>query len=120
MTTLDHSDLRQDALPELTAAAAARLRALMSEENNPDLKLRVYVQGGGCSGFQYGFALETAVAADDVLVEHEGAAVLVDAVSAPYLAGARVDFHEDLQGAQFVIRNPNAHMTCGCGSSFAP
>lgn len=120
MTQINHSDLRQDATPVLTDAAAARLRALMREEGNPDLKLRVYVQGGGCSGFQYGFALETAAAADDTLIERDGAAILVDAVSAPYLAGAEVDFHEDLQGAQFVIRNPNANATCGCGTSFAP
>lgn len=120
MTQLNHSDLRQPITPVLTDAAAARLRALMREEDNPDLKLRVYVQGGGCSGFQYRFALETAAASDDTLIEHDGAAVLVDAMSAPYLAGAEVDFHEDLQGAQFVIRNPNANATCGCGTSFAP
>src|SRR5690348_17623965 len=88
MTRIDHSDLRQATTPILTDAAAERLRVLMREKDNPDLKLRVYVQGGGCSGFQYGFALETDAAADDTLIEHAGAAVLVDAVSAPYLAGA--------------------------------
>ncbi|MGS1117461.1 iron-sulfur cluster insertion protein ErpA [Castellaniella sp. UC4442_H9] len=121
MNMLNHSDLQKPvASPTLTAAAATRLRALMHEQRNPDLKLRVYVEGGGCSGFQYGFALETAAAADDVLIERDGAVALVDAMSAPYLAGAEVDFEQALQGAQFVVRNPNANATCGCGSSFAP
>ena len=121
MTTLA-TDLRMTAapLPEFTEAAIARVRALMREQDNPRLKLRVYVQGGGCSGFQYGFSFEEAVGTDDTVIEREGVALLVDSLSAPYLAGATIDFQESLKGSQFVIHNPNANATCGCGSSFAP
>ncbi|CAM5199009.1 Putative iron-sulfur cluster insertion protein ErpA OS=Castellaniella defragrans OX=75697 GN=erpA PE=3 SV=1 [Castellaniella defragrans] len=122
MTILDSTDLQAAAaaLPEFTDAAVARVRALMREKDNPRLKLRVYIQGGGCSGFQYGFSFEEVVGDDDALIEREGVALLVDSLSAPYLAGATIDFQEDLKGSQFVIHNPNANATCGCGSSFAP
>lgn len=101
-----------------TSAAAGKVRQLIEEEQNPDLKLRVYIQGGGCSGFQYGFAFEDEVADDDFAIERDGVTLLVDSTSLQYLSGAEIDYKEDLQGAQFVIRNPNAKTTCGCGSSF--
>ncbi|HEX7386033.1 MAG TPA: iron-sulfur cluster insertion protein ErpA [Castellaniella sp.] len=121
MTRVAQTDLQTaPGLPTLTDAAAARVRTLQQECSNAALKLRVYVQGGGCSGFQYGFSMEEAVHDDDTLVECAGATLVVDAQSAPFLAGARVDCQEDLYGAQFVIDNPNAQSTCGCGSSFEP
>jgi iron-sulfur cluster insertion protein len=100
-------------------AAAGKVRALIEEEGNPQLNLRVYIQGGGCSGFQYGFEFDENRAEDDVAVERGGVTLLVDPLSLQYLQGAEVDYTESLQGAQFVIRNPNAKTTCGCGSSFA-
>jgi iron-sulfur cluster insertion protein len=102
-----------------TAAAARKVRELIDEEGNPGLKLRVYIQGGGCSGFQYGFTFEDQRGDDDLAVEREGVTLLVDPLSLQYLMGAEVDYRESLQGAQFVIRNPNAKTTCGCGSSFS-
>jgi iron-sulfur cluster insertion protein len=102
----------------VTESAIAKVRSLIDEEDNPDLKLRVYVTGGGCSGFQYGFTFDEAVAEDDSVVERDGVKVVVDAMSYPYLVGARVDYEEGLQGSKFVIQNPNASSTCGCGSSF--
>lgn len=102
-----------------TDAAAARAAALIAEQGNPELKLRVFVEGGGCSGFQYGFALEEAAAANDTVLTRQGVVLLIDAASYPYLVGAEIDYQESLQGSQFVIRNPNARSTCGCGSSFA-
>jgi iron-sulfur cluster insertion protein len=108
-----------DAPLTFTAAAAAKVRELVAEEGNPALKLRVYIQGGGCSGFQYGFEFDDAQGEDDVAVSTEGATLLVDPLSLQYLVGAEVDYSESLHGAQFVIRNPNAKTTCGCGSSFA-
>ncbi len=102
-----------------TIAAAGKVRQLIEEERNPDLKLRVYIQGGGCSGFQYGFAFEDEVTEDDFAIERDGVTLLVDSTSLQYLMGAEIDYKEDLQGAQFVIRNPNAKTTCGCGSSFS-
>lgn len=99
--------------------AVAKVKSLIEEEGNPDLKLRVYVTGGGCSGFQYGFTFDEVVADDDSVVERDGVQVLVDALSYPYLLGAQVDYEEGLQGAKFVIQNPNASSTCGCGSSFS-
>jgi iron-sulfur cluster insertion protein len=102
-----------------TSSAAAKVRALIEEEKNPDLKLRVYIQGGGCSGFQYGFAFEDEVTEDDLRIERDGVMLLVDPLSLQYLGGAEIDYREDLRGAQFVIRNPNAKTTCGCGSSFS-
>ncbi|MBE0471816.1 MAG: iron-sulfur cluster insertion protein ErpA [Methyloprofundus sp.] len=100
-------------------SAAAKVGALIAEEGNDNLKLRVYISGGGCSGFQYGFTFDEDVADDDTQVENGGVTVLVDAMSIQYLNGAEIDYKEDLSGAQFVIRNPNASTTCGCGSSFS-
>ena len=101
-----------------TAAAAAKVRELVAEEGNPALKLRVYIQGGGCSGFQYGFEFDEGQEPDDLAIATDGATLLVDPLSLQYLMGAEVDYSESLAGAQFVIRNPNARTTCGCGSSF--
>ncbi|MFB9067970.1 iron-sulfur cluster insertion protein ErpA [Pseudofulvimonas gallinarii] len=102
----------------VSAAAATKVGELIREEGNPELKLRVYITGGGCSGFQYGFAFEEERADDDLAVESGGITVLVDPLSLQYLHGAEIDYSENLGGAQFVIRNPNAKTTCGCGSSF--
>ncbi len=102
-----------------TDAAAVKVRQLILEEQNPGLKLRVYISGGGCSGFQYGFTFDEEVAEGDFTVENEGVTLVVDPMSLQYLLGAEVDYRESLQGAQFVIRNPNAATTCGCGSSFS-
>ncbi len=107
-----------EASVDFTAAAARKVSQLITEENNPELKLRVYIQGGGCSGFQYGFAFENAAAEDDFHFVRDGVTLLVDATSMQYLVGAEIDYREDLRGAQFVIKNPNAKTTCGCGSSF--
>ncbi|MDX5300166.1 MAG: iron-sulfur cluster insertion protein ErpA [Gammaproteobacteria bacterium] len=103
----------------LTEAAASKVRELVEEEGAPALKLRVYVTGGGCSGFQYGFTFDEQQAEDDTVIQLSGATVVVDAMSYPYLVGSTVDYQEGLKGAQFVIRNPNASSTCGCGSSFS-
>ncbi|TAK76466.1 MAG: iron-sulfur cluster insertion protein ErpA [Aquabacterium sp.] len=102
-----------------TDAAAGKVRELVDEEGNPDLKLRVFVQGGGCSGFQYGFTFDEIVNEDDTTMEKNGVMLLIDAMSLQYLVGAEIDYKDDLQGAQFVIKNPNAQTTCGCGSSFS-
>ncbi|HEY4559740.1 MAG TPA: iron-sulfur cluster insertion protein ErpA [Lysobacter sp.] len=102
-----------------TSSAAAKVRQLIEEEGNDALKLRVYIQGGGCSGFQYGFEFDEEKAEDDLAVETDGVTLLVDPLSLQYLMGAEVDYTESLHGAQFVIRNPNAKTTCGCGSSFS-
>ena len=102
-----------------TESAAARVAQLVKEEGNPDLKLRVFVRGGGCSGFEYGFSFEETANADDLTVTRNGVQLLIDAMSYQYLLGAEIDYREDLQGAQFVIDNPNACTTCSCGSSFA-
>ncbi len=102
-----------------TDAAARKVQQLILEERNPDLKLRVYISGGGCSGFQYGFSFDEEQAEDDIAVKNDGMILLVDPLSFQYLMGAEVDYSENLQGAQFVIRNPNASTTCGCGSSFS-
>jgi len=107
-----------DAPLAFTRAAAAKVRQLIDEEGNAALKLRVYIQGGGCSGFQYGFEFDEAQGEDDVAVRTDGVTLLVDPLSLQYLMGAEVDYSESLHGAQFVIRNPNAKTTCGCGSSF--
>ncbi len=101
-----------------TDAAAGKVRELIAEEGNPDLKLRVYISGGGCSGFQYGFTFDETRAEDDLALDKDGVTLLVDPLSLQYLAGAEIDYSESLSGAQFVIRNPNAKTTCGCGSSF--
>ena len=102
-----------------TTAAARKVASLIEEEGNPDLMLRVYIQGGGCSGFQYGFQFEEVVNDGDTEVVTDGITLVVDPMSMQYLVGAEVDYTEGLQGAQFVIRNPNASTTCGCGSSFS-
>ena len=102
-----------------TDAAARKVGELIREEANPALKLRVYVQGGGCSGFQYGFTFDEAIEDGDATVENQGVTLVVDPMSVQYLIGAEIDYREGLDGAQFVIRNPNAKSTCGCGSSFS-
>jgi iron-sulfur cluster insertion protein len=102
-----------------TDAAARKVMELIMEEANPSLKLRVYISGGGCSGFQYGFTFDEDAAEDDIRVTNDGVTLVVDPMSFQYLMGAEVDYTENLQGAQFVIRNPNATTTCGCGSSFS-
>ena len=104
---------------EFTPAAAAKVAELIVEEGNEALKLRLYVTGGGCSGFSYGFAFDDAVAEDDTLIITAGVALVVDAMSLQYVLGARVDFEDGLEGSRFVIHNPNAQTTCGCGSSFS-
>lgn len=103
----------------LTANAAARVRTLMEAEGNPALMLRVTVSGGGCSGFQYGFDLDTAAQADDLVLEQHGVKVVIDEASMDLLRGSEIDFVEDLMAAAFTIRNPQATSTCGCGNSFA-
>ncbi len=100
-------------------SVAAKVRELIDEEGNPELKLRVFVQGGGCSGFQYGFTFDEVVNEDDTTMEKSGVTLLIDSMSYQYLVGAEIDYKEDLEGAQFVIKNPNATTTCGCGSSFS-
>ncbi len=102
-----------------TDSAAAKVKELVDEEGNPDLKLRVFVQGGGCSGFQYGFTFDEVVNEDDTQMGKNGVTLLIDSMSLQYLMGAEIDYKDDLQGAQFVIKNPNATTTCGCGSSFS-
>ncbi len=102
-----------------TDSAAQKVGELIADEGNGNLKLRVYVTGGGCSGFQYGFTFDEEVNEDDTSVENAGVTVLIDSMSIQYLTGAEIDYKEDVSGAQFVIRNPNATTTCGCGSSFS-
>ena len=104
----------------LTDSAVEKLRDLLAEENNPDLKLRTFVQGGGCSGMQYGFTFDEIANEDDWEEDHQGVKILIDSMSSTYLDGARIDDKEDLMGASFSIDNPNAQTTCGCGSSFSP
>ena len=113
------ADLAPPSAPlQFTAAAAAKVRELIAEEGNAHLKLRVYIQGGGCSGFQYGFEFDEGQNEDDLPIVTDGVTLLVDPLSLQYLMDATVDYTESLTGAQFVIRNPNAKTTCGCGSSF--
>ncbi len=102
-----------------TDAAATKVGELIREEDNPDLKLRVYISGGGCSGFQYGFTFDETVEEGDSEVVNQGVTLVIDPMSVQYLMGAEIDYKEDLQGAQFIIRNPNATTTCGCGQSFS-
>jgi len=101
-----------------TDAAATKVGELIEEEQNPELKLRVFISGGGCSGFQYGFTFDENIEDGDSEVENQGVTLVIDPMSVQYLMGAEIDYKEDLQGAQFIIRNPNATTTCGCGSSF--
>lgn len=102
-----------------TEAAARKVKRLVDEEGNPQLKLRVFVTGGGCSGFQYGFTFDEEQAEDDTVIERDGVSLVVDPMSFQYLAGAEVDYQEGLEGSRFVIKNPNASTTCGCGQSFS-
>ena len=102
-----------------TDSAASKVSELIAEEGTPDLKLRVFVSGGGCSGFQYGFTFDEEVNEDDTVVEKAGVTLLIDSMSLQYLAGAEIDYTDGLQGSQFVIKNPTATSTCGCGSSFS-
>jgi len=103
----------------LTDIAAKKVQTLITEEGNPGLKLRVFVTGGGCSGFQYGFSFDEAVNEDDTVIEHNGAQLLVDPLSYQYLVGSRVDYTEGLEGSRFIVENPLATTTCGCGMSFS-
>jgi iron-sulfur cluster insertion protein len=103
----------------LSARAVQKVRDLVAEEENADLKLRVYITGGGCSGFQYGFSFDEEAADDDTRIEKDGVTVLVDPMSFQYLVGSEVDYTEGLEGSRFVVKNPNATATCGCGSSFS-
>ena len=105
--------------PGFSDSAASKVKALIEEEKNPNLKLRVFVDGGGCSGFQYGFEFDENKTDKDTMIENDGVFMLVDNMSMQYLAGAEVDYLEGLEGARFVINNPNAKSTCGCGSSFS-
>jgi len=102
-----------------TTSAARKVDSLIREEENPNLKLRVFIAGGGCSGFQYGFTFDENLQEGDTQVSKEGVTLLIDPMSIQYLMGAEIDYKEDLEGSQFVIRNPNAATTCGCGSSFS-
>ena len=103
----------------LTDSAAQKVHSLISEEGNDKLKLRVFVTGGGCSGFQYGFSFDEEVSEDDTVIENKGASLLVDPLSYQYLLGARIDYVEGLEGSRFIVNNPMATATCGCGSSFS-
>jgi iron-sulfur cluster insertion protein len=104
---------------QISPSAVAKVRSLLEEEGNPQLKLRVYVTGGGCSGFQYGFSFDEELEDDDTKIEKEGITMVVDPMSYPYLVGSMVDYKEGLQGSKFTVENPNASNTCGCGSSFS-
>lgn len=104
---------------QFSPRAADKVRELIEDEGNNALKLRVFITGGGCSGFSYGFTFDDSVAADDSVVERNGVTAVVDPMSYQYLEGAEIDYKEDLSGAQFVVTNPNASSTCGCGNSFA-
>lgn len=104
---------------EITESAMAKISDILSEENNPRVKLRTFVQGGGCSGFSYGFTLDEEQNEDDFVIEKSGVNILVDSMSMQYLQGATIDYKDELMGSNFTINNPNATTTCGCGSSFA-
>lgn len=104
---------------EFTEAAANKVKTLIADEDNPDLKLRVYITGGGCSGFQYGFTFDDQVNDGDMTIKKQGVALVVDPMSLQYLVGGAVDYSEGLEGSRFVVTNPNATSTCGCGSSFS-
>lgn len=104
---------------EITEAAVEQIKSVLQEENNPNIKLRMFVHGGGCSGFQYGFTVDEEIADDDIVIEKSDIKVLVDSLSAQYLQGAIIDFRKSFMQSQFVIENPNVQSTCGCGSSFS-
>ena len=103
----------------LTDNAVNKVRALVEDEGNPSLKLRVYITGGGCSGFQYGFSFDETASEDDTIIERDGVTALIDVMSFQYLVGSEVDYSEGLEGSRFVVNNPNATTTCGCGASFS-
>ncbi|ATG16473.1 TPA: iron-sulfur cluster insertion protein ErpA [Providencia alcalifaciens] len=108
------------ALPlQFTDAAAIKVKDLVADENNPNLRLRVYITGGGCSGFQYGFTFDDQINEGDMTIEKQGVALVVDPMSLQYLVGGSVDYTEGLEGSRFIVTNPNAKSTCGCGSSFS-
>jgi len=111
--------LMSDTNIQMSARAADKVFELIQDEGNDELKLRVFVTGGGCSGFSYGFTFDDDITQDDTVVRRSGITMVVDPMSYQYLVGAEVDFKEDLQGSQFVVTNPNASSTCGCGNSFA-
>ena len=119
-TVADPIDFEMPAALIFTDSAAAKVADLIADEGNPELKLRVFVQGGGCSGFSYGFTFDEIANDDDTTMQKNGVSLLVDAMSYQYLVGAKIDYKDDLQGAQFIIKNnPGATSTCGCGSSFS-
>ena len=118
-SSVDLTNYETSDLLVFTDAAANKVKNLIEEENNDELKLRVFVSGGGCSGFQYGFTFDENVQDGDTKIEKNGVMLLVDPMSCQYLSGAEIDYKEDLEGSQFVIKNPNATTTCGCGSSFS-
>ncbi len=113
------SEVAEEALLIFTDAAASKVQSLIEDEGNDNLKLRVFVSGGGCSGFQYGFTFDETINDGDTEVENQGVKLLIDPMSFQYLVGAEIDYSEGLEGSQFVIKNPNATTTCGCGSSFS-
>ena len=122
VTQINNTDFEQLNIPAplvFTDNAAKKVKELIEEEASPDLKLRVFVSGGGCSGFQYGFTFEEEVNEDDTQVQKDSVTLLIDPMSLQYLMGAEIDYQDSLQGSQFVIRNPQATTTCGCGSSFS-
>lgn len=117
-----HTEMQTGYVPDplnFTDSAVSKVRELIEDEGNAGLMLRVYISGGGCSGFQYGFTFDEKTTDGDTIIEREGVKLLIDPMSIQYLAGAEIDYSEGLEGAQFVIRNPNARTTCGCGSSFS-
>ena len=118
-SSVDLTNYETSDLLVFTEAAANKVKNLIEEENNDELKLRVFVSGGGCAGFQYGFTFDENVQDGDTKIEKNGVMLLVDPMSFQYLSGAEIDYKEDLEGSQFVIKNPNATTTCGCGSSFS-
>ena len=118
-TEIQVTEVAMQAPMIFTDSAANKVKTLIEEEDNPDLKLRVFVSGGGCSGFQYGFTFEETQNEDDTVMVKNGVSLLVDSMSLQYLFGAEIDYSEGLEGAQFVIKNPGATSTCGCGSSFS-
>ena len=120
VTEIQNADIEVMPAPLVfTDNAAKKVKELIDEEGSPDLKLRVFVSGGGCSGFQYGFTFEEEVNDDDTRVQKDSVTLLIDPMSLQYLMGAEIDYQDSLQGSQFVIRNPQATTTCGCGSSFS-
>ncbi|NNE37373.1 MAG: iron-sulfur cluster insertion protein ErpA [Gammaproteobacteria bacterium] len=116
---VEQSPQNQDGPLLFTDSAVSKVRELIDDEGNNNLKLRVFISGGGCSGFQYGFSFDETTEDGDTVIDRDGVKLLVDPMSIQYLTGAEIDFSEGIEGAQFVIRNPNAQTTCGCGSSFS-